>query len=59
VDGVVDGVVKAATLLALEGPTGNEVAHVDHVSQFTDILRSLDTLEESFGLLEIAVGTGT
>ena len=46
-NGIVDGEVESAALLALEGPAGDEVAHVDHVTQFADILRRLDTLEES------------
>ena len=51
VDGVVDGVMEAAALLTFEGPAGDEVAHIDHIAQFADILRGLDTLEETLRLL--------
>ena len=50
VDGVVSGEVETTALLALQSPAGDEVADVDHVTQFTDVLRSLDALEEALGL---------
>ena len=36
--GVVDGEMQAAALLALECPTGNEVANINHITQFADVL---------------------
>ena len=48
--GVVGGEVEAAALLALQGPTGNEVAYIDHVAELADVLRGLDTLEKALGL---------
>ena len=41
VDGVVGGEVETAALLALEGEAGDEIAHVDHVAEFADVLRRL------------------
>ena len=32
--------------------TGDEVAHIDHVAQFANVLRSLNTLEQVFSLLK-------
>ncbi len=46
VDGVVGGEVEATALLALEGEAGDEIAHVDHVAEFADVLRRLHALEE-------------
>ena len=47
---IVGGEVQSAALLALDGPAGDEIAHVDHVAQFADILRSLHALEQVLGL---------
>ena len=55
--GVVDGVVQAATLLAFEGLAGDEVADVDHVAEFADVLCRLDALEQVFGLFVEQVQT--
>ena len=46
VDGVVGGEVEATALLAFKGEAGDEIAHVDHVAEFADVLRSLHALEE-------------
>ena len=46
VDGVVGGEVEATALLAFKGEAGEEIAHVDHVAEFADVLRSLHALEE-------------
>ena len=35
---IVGGEVQSAALFALYGPASDEVAHVDHVSKFADIL---------------------
>ena len=51
VDGIVGSEVEAATLLALQGPAGDEITHIDHIAQFTDVLRSFDALEEALCLL--------
>ena len=46
VDGVVGGEVEATALLAFKGEAGDEIAHVDHVAEFADVLRRLHALEE-------------
>ena len=46
VDGVVGGEVEATALLAFKGEAGDEIAHVDHIAEFADVLRSLHALEE-------------
>ena len=43
--GVVDGVVQAAALLALERLAGDEVAHVNHVAQLANVAGSLYVLD--------------
>ena len=47
---IVDGIVKTATFLALDGHTGDEVTYIDHVAQLAEILAYLHTLEEVFSL---------
>ena len=47
---IVDGIVKTATFLALDGHTGNEITNIDHVAQLAEILAYLHTLEEVFCL---------
>ena len=41
--------MQASALLAFNGLPGDEIAHIDHVSQFTDITTGLDAFEQSFG----------
>jgi hypothetical protein len=48
---IVGGEVEAAALLALQGPAGDEVAHVNHVAQFADVACGSDALEETLRLL--------
>ena len=48
---IVDGVVQAATFLALHGLFRDEVTHIDHVAQFAQLARGFAALEETFGLL--------
>ena len=50
VDGVVGSEMEPSTLLALQGPASDEITHIDHVTQFADILRRLDALEEALSL---------
>ena len=54
---VVNRVMESATLLAFHGLAGDEVTHVDHVTQFADLLIGLDTFEEVFGLFVEQVQT--
>ena len=49
--GIVDGVVQTTTLLALQCLTGDEIAHIYHVTQFANVFCRLHTLEEFFCLL--------
>ncbi len=42
--------VQSAALFALQGPTGDEIAHINHVAQLTDVARGLHALKEAFGL---------
>ena len=49
--GVVDGVVQAAALLALERLAGDEVAHVNHVAQLANVAGSLYVLVKFLSLL--------
>ena len=55
---VVRGVVQAAALLAFEGLSGDEIAHVDEVAEFADVSCSLHALEEFFRLLVEQVEAG-
>ena len=48
--GVISGEMQATALLALQCPTGDEIAHINHVTQLTDVTTGLDTLEEALGL---------
>ena len=54
---IIVGIVETTTLLALNGPTGDEVADIDHVTQFTDVLAGFHTLEQGFGLFVQQVET--
>ena len=58
---IVDGVMQSATLLTLQGEAGDEVAHVNHVAELTDILRRFYTFEEvlSFFVKGIKAHPGT
>ena len=47
---IVCGEVQATALLALQGPAGNKVAHVNHVAQFADVAGGTDALKEAFRL---------
>ena len=51
--GVVDGVVQASTLLALQRLTGDEIAYVYHITQFANLLIRFDAFEEVFRLFVI------
>ena len=49
--GVVGGEVQSTTLLALQGPTGDEVADVDDVAQLADASADGAGLEQFLGFL--------
>jgi hypothetical protein len=55
--GIIDGVVQPAALFALDGLAGDEIADVDHVAEFADVLGGFDPLEEFFGLFVEQVET--
>ena len=57
VNRVVDGIVKATALLALNSHTGDEITHVNHVAELAELLAYLYTLEEVFGLFVEKVET--
>ena len=44
--GIVGGEVQSTALLPFDGPACDKIAHIDHVTEFTDILTGLDALEE-------------
>ena len=48
---IVEGVMQSAALFPFYGHAGNQVTHVDHVSQLADILRGFHTLEQVLCLL--------
>ena len=48
---IVHGIVQSAAFLPLYGLPGYQVADVDHVAQFADVLRRLHPFEEVFRLL--------
>ena len=47
---IIDGIVQTTAFLAFECLTRDEIAYVDHVSQFADVFGGLDSLKEVFGL---------
>ena len=47
---IVNRVVQASALLALQGEARDEIAHVDHIAQLADVLRCLHALKQSFRL---------
>ena len=49
--GIIDGVMQSPALLALQRLTCDEISHIDHIPQFTDVARGLYPLEEVLGLL--------
>ena len=49
--GIIDGVMQSPALLALQRLACDEVSHIDHIPQFTDVARGLYPLEEVLGLL--------
>ena len=49
--GIIHRVVQASALFALDGLSCDEIAHIDHIAQFADILGGLDALEEFLCLL--------
>ena len=51
VEGIVSSEVKPSALLALQSPTSDEIAHIDHIAQLADILRGLYALKETLSLL--------
>lgn len=49
--GIIDGIMQSPALLALQRLTCDEVSHIDHIPQLTDVARGLYPLEEVLGLL--------
>lgn len=49
---IVDCVVQATALLAIECLTHDEIAHIDHVAQLANIASGLHTLIEVFGFFK-------
>ena len=43
---IVGSEVESSTFLAFYGPSGDEVSHVDHVSQFSDISTGFHSFKE-------------
>ena len=58
--GVVNRVVQPTTFLSFHGLSGDEIAHVYHVSQFADVAGGFDALEEFLGFFieEVEPGPG-
>ena len=44
--------MQATGFFALQGLSGNQITHIDHIAQFTDILGGLYAFEEVFGLFK-------
>jgi hypothetical protein len=55
--GIINSIVQAATLFALQRLTRDEVTDVNHIAQFAYILSRTDAFEEVFGLLVKEVET--